>query len=322
MVSMSLKFLKTYAVTKMHNKGMKKVVVTGGAGFIGSHLADALLTKGYEVHVVDNLENGKREDVPKGATFYELDVLNTEKLLPIVTDAYAVFHLAALPRVPFSYDHPVESHRANIDGTFSVLMASRDGKARRVVYAGSSSSYGDQDTLPFTEDMTARPMSLYSFQKLVGEEYARLFSSNYGLETVSLRFFSVYGPRMRPDGGYALALPKFLQCVKEGKACPVTGDGEQTRDFTYVRDTVDALMRAMDATTVGKGEVVNIAAGRNISMNALVDLLGGTKEYIPKRPADAQDTFGSNKKAKELLEWTPQISLEEGVAELKKEYGL
>jgi UDP-glucose 4-epimerase len=301
---------------------MKKAVVTGGAGFIGSHLAEALLKEGYEVHVVDNLENGKREDVPEGAVFHELDILETEKLLPIVSGAHAVFHLAALPRVPFSYDHPVESHRANIDGTFSVLMAARDGKARRVVYAASSSSYGDQDTLPFTEDMRPNPMSLYSFQKLVGEEYARLFSENYGLETVSLRFFSVYGPRMRPDGGYALALPKFLQCVKDGVACPVTGNGEQTRDFTHVRDTVRALLLAMEKDTVGKGEVINIAASRNISINALVGLIGGTIEYIPKRPADAKDTYGSNAKAKALLGWVPEVVLEEGVAELKSEYGI
>lgn len=304
------------------SNGMKKVVVTGGAGFIGSHLAEALLAEGYEVHVVDNLANGRREDVPEGAVFHELDVLDTEKLLPIVSSADTVFHFAALPRVPFSFDHPMESHKANIDGTFSVLMAARDGKARRVVYAASSSSYGDQPTLPFTEDMRPAPMSLYAFQKLVGEEYARLFSENYGLETVSLRFFSVYGPRMRPDGGYALAIPKFLKCVKDGQVCPVTGDGEQTRDFTHVHDTVRACMSAMSADTVGKGEIINIAAGRNVSINALVELLGGTKEYIPKRPADAKDTYGSNAKAKELLGWAPEVALEEGVAELKVEYGI
>lgn len=299
-----------------------KAVITGGAGFIGSHLAEALLKGGYEVHVVDNLANGRRKDVPEGATFHELDVLETKALLPIVSGAHVVFHLAALPRVPFSYDHPVESHTANIDGTFSVLMAARDGKARRVIYAASSSSYGEQAVMPFTEDMRPNPMSLYSFQKFVGEEYARLFYSNYGLPTVSLRLFSVYGPRMRPEGGYALAVPKFLACAKEGKACPVTGDGTQTRDFTNVRDVVRAFMLAMDAESVGKGEVINIAAGRNVSVNTLVDLIGSTKEYIPKRPADAVDTYGDIKKAKELLGWEPQVTLEEGIAELKQEYGL
>ncbi|HRH24663.1 MAG TPA: NAD-dependent epimerase/dehydratase family protein, partial [Candidatus Paceibacterota bacterium] len=296
---------------------MKKVVVTGGAGFIGSHLCEALQAAGYDTHAVDNLANGHREDVPEGVTFHEVDVLDTEALLPIVENAHAVFHLAALPRVPFSFDHPVESHRANIDGTFSVLMAARDGKVRRVIYAASSSSYGDQPTLPFTEDMQPAPMSLYSFQKLVGEEYARLFSSNYGLKTVSLRFFSVYGPKMRPDGGYALAIPKFLKCIKDGVKCPVTGDGTQTRDFTHVRDTVRALMLAMESEKVGAGEVINVAAGRNVSVNALVSLMGGTIEYIPKRPADATDTFGSIEKAKELLGWSPEVRLEDGITELK-----
>jgi UDP-glucose 4-epimerase len=272
--------------------------------------------------VVDNLANGRREDVPAGANFHELDILDTPALQAIVEGAYAVFHLAALPRVPFSYDHPVESHNANINGTFSVLMAARDGKARRVVYAASSSSYGDQPILPFTEDMRPNPMSLYSFQKLAGEEYARLFSSNYGLETVSLRFFSVYGPRMRPDGGYALAIPKFLQCVKDGVPCPVTGDGTQTRDFTHVRDTVRACMLAMEKDTVGKGETLNVAAGRNVSINSLIALIGGTTEYIPKRPADAIDTFGSIEKAKQLLGWSPEITLEEGIEELKHEYAI
>lgn len=301
---------------------MKKVVITGGAGFIGSHLADALIAQGFEVHVVDNLANGKREDVPAAAIFHELDVLDTPELKKVVHEAHCVFHLAALPRVPFSFDHPVESHTANIDGTFSVLMAARDGRARRVVYAASSSSYGDQPTLPFTEDMPPNPLSLYSFQKLVGEEYAKLFSSNYGLETVSLRFFSVYGPRMRPDGGYALALPRFLSLTREGKACPVTGDGEQTRDFTHVRDTVRACILAMESERVGEGEVLNIAAGRNVSVNRLVELIGGTIEYVPKRPADAQDTYGANAKAKELLSWQPEISLEEGIQELRAEYGI
>lgn len=301
---------------------MKKVVITGGAGFIGSHLSRELLKKGYEVHVLDNLSNGKQEDVPEGAVFHQVDILDTEKVKEIVTGADTVFHLAALPRVPFSYDHPVESHDANINGSFSVLMAARDAKVRRVVYAASSSSYGDQDSLPFTEDMQPRPLSLYSLQKLVGEEYARLFYANYGLETVSLRFFSVYGTRMRPDGGYALAIPKFLQCAKEGIPLPVTGDGTQTRDFTHISDVVRACILAMESQKVGKGEMFNIAAGRNVTINRIVELIGGTPEYIPKRHADAKDTFGDITKAKQLLGWEPSVSIEEGIAELKQEYGL
>lgn len=304
----------------LHNR--KKVVITGGAGFIGSHLADELLRQGYEVHVIDNLANGRREDVPAEAIFHELDVINTVAIAPILAGAHAVFHFAALPRVPFSYDFPRESHDANVNGTFSVLLAARDGAARRVVYAGSSSSYGPQERLPFTEDMRPNPISLYSFQKLVGEEYARLFSSNYGLPTVSLRFFNVYGSRMRPDGGYALALPKFLKLRKEGKPLPITGDGTQTRDFTHIRDTVRACMLAMESSAVGNGEIINISAGRNISINALAELVGGEREYISARPADLQDTYGNNVLARQLLGCEPSVSIEDGIAELKSEWGI
>ncbi len=301
---------------------MKKAVVTGGAGFIGSHLSRALLAAGWDVQVVDNLASGKREDVPAGAAFHELDILDTKRLTEVFQDADAVFHLAALPRVTFSIDFPAESHRANIDGTMSVLLAARDAKARRVVYAGSSSSYGDQPTLPFTEDMRPNPLSLYSFQKYAGEELAKLFFKNYGLSAVSLRLFSVYGPGMRPEGGYALAMPKFLSCRKAGKPLPITGDGTNTRDFTHVTDTVAAFLLAAESPSVGSGEVMNIAAGRNISVNALADLIGGEKEYLPPRPGDAKDTYGDNALAGKLLGWKPTVTLEDGVAELKREYGI
>lgn len=301
---------------------MKKIVITGGAGFIGSHLGHALVAAGYAVHAVDNLSGGKREDVPHGASFHEVDVLDTAALLEVVRDAHGVFHLAALPRVPFSFDHPRASHEANIDGTFSVLLAARDGRARRVIYAASSSSYGEQPVLPFTEDMRPNPLSLYALQKLVGEEYARLFATNYGLDVLSLRFFNVYGPRMRPDGGYALAVPRFLELTKQGEACPVTGDGEQTRDFTHVRDVVRACIAALESDTTWRGDVINIAAGRPVSVNRLVELIGGRREFIPKRHADLTDTFGDVTKAAALLGWRPEISLEEGIAELRAEYGL
>ena len=297
-----------------------KAVVTGGAGFIGSHLARALLDAGYETHVVDNLVSGRREDVPEGAHFHELDILETAKLHAVVSGADVVFHLAALPRVTFSFDYPAESHRANIDGTMSVLMACREGKVRRVVYAGSSSSYGDQEKLPFTEDMRSNPLSLYALQKYVGEELMRLFSLNYGLETVSLRFFSVYGPHMRPDGAYALALPKFLAAKKAGKPLTITGDGSQTRDFTHVKDVTRACLLAATKDTVGKWKMLNIAAGRNVSVNTLAEMIGGEKEYVAPRAGDAKDTWGDTTKAKELLGWEPEVSLEEGIAELEREY--
>lgn len=299
----------------------KKVVITGGAGFIGSHLADAFVAKGYEVHVVDNLFAGNKDDVPAGATFHEKDILDTDAMREIFAGADTVFHEAARPRIPYSIDYPRESHEANVDGTFSVLLAARDAKVRRVVYAASSSCYGNQDTLPLVETMSPRPMNPYGLQKCIGEQYAKVFSEVYGLETVSLRYFSVYGPRMRPDGGYALAMPKFLTLRKDNQSLPITGDGTQTRDFTHIRDVVRANFLAMESGTVGKGEVINIAAGRNVSMNDLATMIGGEKEYIPARP-EARDTFGDNRKAKELLGWTPEIMLEEGVEELKKEYGI
>ena len=301
---------------------MSKVVVTGGAGFIGSHLADALLSAGHETHIVDNLAAGRREDVPLGAVFHEKDILDTAAMQELFADAKTVFHLAALPRVTFSIDHPVESHRANVDGTFSVLMAARDAKVGRVVYGASSSAYGAQDRLPLTEDMRPNPASLYGFQKFAGEEYARLFSLAYGLPTVSLRFFSVYGPRMRSDGGYALAIPKFLSARKEGAPLPITGDGTNTRDFTHVCDVVAGCLLAMDSADVGKGEVINIAAGKNVSVNALAELIGGEKEYLPPRPGDAQDTWGDTRKAQALLGWAPTVALKDGIAELKEEYGI
>ncbi len=300
----------------------EKAVVTGGAGFIGSHLADALLSEGFEVHVVDNLAAGHKEDVPSGAVFHELDILDTSALQKVFEGASLVFHLAALPRVTFSYDFPAESHRANMDGTMSVLLAARDAKVGRVVYAGSSSSYGAQDRLPFTEDMRPNPQSLYAFQKLAGEELAKLFSELYGLSTVSLRFFSVYGPRMRPDGSYALAIPKFLSCRKEGKPLPITGDGSATRDFTHIRDIVRACLAAARSEKVGKGEVFNAAAGRNVSVNDLAAMIGGEREYLPPRPGDAQDTSGDTRRARELLGWEPKVTLEEGISELKREYGI
>lgn len=301
---------------------MKKAVVTGGAGFIGSHIAAALVAQGYETHVVDNLAAGHKEDVPEGAVFHEFDILETDKLRSVFEGAAVVFHLAALPRVTYSYDYPAESHRANIDGTMSMLLAARDAKVGRVVYGASSSAYGEQASMPFVETMRPAPKSLYAFQKYAGEELARLFSELYGLSTVSLRFFTVYGSNMRPDGAYALAIPKFLSCRAAGKPLPITGDGSHTRDFTNVRDVVRACLLASESPAVGKGEVLNVAAGRNVSVNALADLIGGEKEYLPSRPGDVQDTYGSNAKAKELLGWSPEITLEDGIAELKKEYGI
>jgi UDP-glucose 4-epimerase len=299
----------------------KKVVVTGGAGFIGGHLAAALLAEGYAVTVVDDLSGGKRENVPAGATFFEQDVNDTAALAKIMTGATFVFHLAALPRVQYSIEHPVETDRVNVGGTVSVLKAAQDAGVARVVYSASSSAYGDQVVMPLTEDMPANPKSPYGLQKYIGELYCRLWSEMHGLQTVSLRYFNVYGSGANAEGAYALVIAKFLQQRALGKPMTITGDGAQTRDFTHVRDVVRANILAAHSHKVGKGEVINIGAGHNASIARVAELIGGPVEYVAAR-LEPRDTLADHARATELLGWEPSVSLEEGVAELKEEFHL
>ena len=303
------------------NKNNKKVVITGGAGFIGSHLAVALLAEGYFVKVVDNLSGGKYGKVPKDAEFFEQDVNDTTALAKIMTDVEFVFHLVALPRVQYSIEHPVETNRANVDGTVSVLKAAWDAGVKRVVYSASSSAYGNQKRMPLTEDMSANPKSPYGLQKYIGELYCRLWSEIYNLPTVSLRYFNVYGPGASAEGAYALVIAKFLKQRTLGEPMTITGDGMQTRDFTHIRDVVRANILAARSQNVGKGEVINIGAGHNVSVSRVTELIGGPVEYVAAR-LEPHDTLADNSLAKELLGWEPSVSLEDGIAELKKESGL
>jgi UDP-glucose 4-epimerase len=297
---------------------MKKIaIVTGGAGFIGSNVSAELNQRGYDVKVVDNLSTGKRERIPPGVSFYVLDILDTKALTLLFRGADVIFHQAALPRVPFSIDHPQESHQANIDGTLSVLIAARDAHVRRVVYAASGSAYGNQTTLPYREDMTPNPVHPYGLQKYVGELYMKTFAEIYKVETVSLRYFNVYGPGMDPSGSYGLAIAKFLEQRKAKKPLTIVGDGTQTRDFTHVKDVVRANILAAESAQVGRGEVVNIGTGRNVSVNHLADLIGGEERVWLAPRIEAHDSRADNTRAKELLGWEPRISLEEGIAELK-----
>lgn len=299
----------------------KVAVVTGGAGFIGSHLTHALLEDGYEARVVDNLSGGKREKIPAGAKFFERDVNDTAALTEIMMDAEFVFHLAALPRVQYSIEHPIETNVANVDGTVSTLKAAKDAGVRRVIYAASSSAYGDQTVLPLSEDMPAMPKSPYGLQKYIGELYCCIFSEVYGLPTVSLRYFNVYGSGASAEGAYALVIAKFLKQRSEGNPMTITGDGTQTRDFTHVRDVVRANILAAHSEKVGKGEVINIGAGRNASVLRIAELIGGPVEHIAPR-LEPHDTLADNSLAKRLLGWEPSVSLEDGIAELKKEFHL
>jgi UDP-glucose 4-epimerase len=298
----------------------KKVVVVGGAGFIGSHLTDALVAAGHDVHVIDNLVAGKKENVNTGATLHVLDIRNLDDISPVIAGADYVFHLAALPRVQYSIDNPQEAHDTNINGTLNVFLAAKSGGVGRVVYSASSSAYGDQETMPLHEDLPTRPLSPYGLQKYVGEHYARVFNEVYGLSTVSLRYFNVYGARLDPNGAYALVIGKFLKQRGDGGPITITGDGEQTRDFTHVRDVVRANMLAAESPNVGKGEVMNIGAGRNSTINRIAQLIGGEVTHVPAR-LEPKHTLASYARAKALIGWEPQVRVEEGIAELLTEWG-
>lgn len=298
-----------------------KVIVTGGAGFIGSNLVDELIKKGFEVHVIDNLVAGKKSNVNSGAVLHVKDITKLDDIESLFNGIDYVFHLAALPRVQFSIDHPIESNEANIIGTLNILIASNKAKVKKVIYSASSSAYGDQKTMPLVESMLAKPKSPYGLQKYVGELYCKVWSEVYGLPTVSLRYFSVYGPRNSADGSYALVIPKFIDQRLKGGNITITGDGKQTRDFTHVRDVVKANILAMESNKVGKGETINIGAGRNTSINDIAKMVGGKIEYIPSR-LEPKDTLADNSLAKELLGWEPEVKIEDGIEELKKIAGL
>ena len=300
----------------------KKAVVTGGAGFIGSHIVDELLRRGHEVHVIDNYAAGKSNDrINPGASYHELDIREQTKIAPVIAGAGVVFHLAALPRVQFSIDNPAESHDVNVNGTLSVLLAARDGKVGKVVYSASSSAYGDQPTLPLSEDMLPQPKSPYALHKYLGEHYCRIFSTVFGLPTVCLRYFNAYGPRADPNGPYAQAIIKFLHFKKQGKPLTVTGDGEQTRDSVHVSDIVRANMLAYENDSVREGEVINIGSGRNVSVNEIARLIGGEVVHIALR-IEPHDTRADITRAKRLLGWEPTVGLEDGIAELKTILGV
>lgn len=296
---------------------MTKAIVTGGAGFIGSNLVEALIQKGWEVVVIDDLSGGKKENLNPKAEFHQVDIQNLDAIRPLFKGADYVFHLAALPRVQYSIEKPVETHNVNITGTMNVLIAAQEAGVKKVVYSASSSAYGDPKELPTKENAEPNPKSPYGLHKYVGEVYCKVWTEVYGLPTVSLRYFNVYGPKQDPSGAYALVIAKFLKLKKEGKPMTITGTGEQTRDFTHIKDVVRANILAAESKSVGHGEVMNIGAGKNYSINTVAKLIGGEISYIPAR-LEPGNTLADNKKAKELLGWVPEVTLEEGIADLLK----
>ncbi len=299
-----------------------KTVVTGGAGFIGSHLVRALIAEGYDVHVVDTFVGGRfPERLAPEAKYYEIDIRDTTALAPVLKDAVAVFHLAALPRVQDSIDDPHGTHDVNLRGTCSLLTAARDAGVGRVVLSASSAAYGDHEVFPLSEELPARPKSPYALHKYGSERYCALFSEIYGLPTVSLRYFNVYGPQADPNGPYALVIGQFIKRRKEGQPLSIAGDGTNTRDYVHVADVARANILAATAPHLGKGEVINIGSGRETSVLDLANLIGGEVVFGPAR-IEPRRSIADVRRAKEMLEWEPTITLERVLAELKKEAGL
>ena len=303
--------------------GLKGIVlVTGGAGFIGSHIASALSRSGARVRVIDDLSTGYRENIEEigGEVDFIHGSLADEKALGrALEDVELVFHEAAIPSVPRSVEDPRQTHIASVDSTFSLLLAARENNVRRIVYAASSSAYGDKPTLPKVEDMLPEPLSPYAVAKLVGEYYAQVFTRVYGLETVSLRYFNVFGPRQDPSSQYSGVISRFISDLLSGKRPVIYGDGEQSRDFTYIDNVVDANLKAAE-TTEGIGQVINVANGERITLNHLLEELKGLTgqhdvavDYQPPRAGDVKHSLADITRARQLLGFEPRVDLRAGL---------
>ena len=297
-----------------------KCLVTGGAGFIGSHIVDRLINDGHEVIVVDNLSTGKEENINPKAKFYHMDIRNLFER-DMIKGVDIVFHLACLARVQPSIDNPLSYHEANINGTLNVLIASRDAKVKRFVFSSSSSVYGDTEQVPTNEQCSTEPMSPYAIHKLIGEQYCKLYSELYDIETVSLRYFNVYGDRQPTEGAYCLVMGVFAQQRLNGEPMTIRGDGEQRRDFTYVGDVVEANMKAAFSDRTLKGEVINIGNGDNRSVNQIADLIGGDRITVDP-VIEPKETLAYIGKAKFFFDWEPTGNLEEWIPKWKEELGL
>jgi UDP-glucose 4-epimerase len=300
----------------------RAALVTGGAGFIGSHLVDRLVREGWRVRVLDDLSSGREENLEASRASIELvagDVRDPSLLERCVRGVEVAFHQAAVPSVPRSVAEPIRTHEVNVTGTLLLLEAARRAGVRRVVYAASSSAYGDAPELPKVESLPPRPRSPYALQKWVGESYCQLYTSLFGLETVALRYFNVYGPRQDPNSEYAAVVPRFVTACLCGEPPVIYGDGEQTRDFTYVDDAVAANLLAAEAPRAA-GEVANVAGGRRASLRellaAVADLCGVRPEprHEPARPGDVRDSLADLSRARELLGYAPEVPLREGLA--------
>jgi nucleoside-diphosphate-sugar epimerase len=299
---------------------MAHYLVTGGAGFIGSQLSEELVRRGHSVRVVDSFVTGKRrnlEHLPE-VELLEGDLAQMAVCERAVEGVDFVLHQAAIPSVPRSVEDPVTSNRSNIDASLNILVAARDAGVKRLVYAGSSSAYGNAPTLPKREDMPPRPLSPYALQKWVGEQYCQMFTRLYGFETVSIRYFNVFGPRQDPSSPYSGVISLFFSALLDGRQPLIYGDGEQTRDFTYVANVVDGVLRACEAPKVA-GEVINVATGQSVSLNGLLETMNGlvgskvTPRYGAERPGDVRDSLADITKARQLLGYVPLVPVKDGL---------
>lgn len=301
---------------------MSKLIVTGGAGFIGSHLTDKLIELGHEVVVIDNLMLGKKEFINKKAKFYKADIRDRKKMKKIFAGAEAVFHLAADPRLQVSVEDPATTHEINVTGTLNVLLAAKDNGLKKVIFSSSCAVYGDQQVLPIKESTTPKPLSPYGLHKLIGEEYCRLFYSLYNLPTVCLRYFNVFGPRKLVTGGYPMVIPIFLEQRKKGAKLTIVGDGKSTRDYVHVSDVVEANILAWTQNKINDGSLINVGSGRQTSINEIAALIGGETVNIPSRLGEMRFIEADASLAQSVLGWRPKVRIEDGIAQLKKEWGL
>lgn len=304
-----------------------RVIVTGGAGFIGSNLVDRLIDDGHEVSVIDNLSTGKDKNINPKAKFYRKDItqMRRDSDFTMFEGVDVVFHTAAMARVQPSIEDPISFNRVNVDGTLNLLKACVDYGVKRFVFSSSSSVYGNVDTFPTSENSPLNPISPYALQKLIGEQYCKLFSDIYGLETVCLRYFNVYGKRQLLEGAYTLVMGKFAQQLLNNEPMTIRGDGEQRRDFTYVGDVVEANVLASTNTKMYTDNVkcraFNIGNGDNRSVNQIADMLGGERVNVDP-VIEPKETLADNSKAREMLGWETTMKIEEWVNGYKEELGL
>ncbi|MDD5589868.1 MAG: SDR family oxidoreductase [Candidatus Portnoybacteria bacterium] len=299
----------------MTKKNSEIALVTGGAGFIGSNLVDKLIEENFKVVVIDNLSNGKKEYINPKAEFHKADIRELKSIKKYFRNVDYVFHLAAQPRIQPSIKDPLFSNDNNINGALNVLLAARDARVKKFIYSASSSAYGDQAKMPLKENMAIYPKNPYAAQKYFGEVYCRIFSELYGLKTICLRYFNVYGPRQKEEGAYSTVIAVFLRQKKKGRPMTIVGDGTKRRDFTYVSDVVGANILAAKSD-LGKGEVINIGTGKNFSVNQVAEMIGGKKINIPDRPGESKETLADISLAKKLLGWKPKVNLSEGIQKI------